>query len=59
MLENLLPKCSITYNKETLNEFQRAKDEAFTKADGTKTLAQKFLNWNKEWTGEKNIYIRN
>lgn len=53
MIKSLLPCCNFKANKDTLSEFQRAKDESFTKADGTKTLAQKFLDWNKEFEGEK------
>lgn len=54
MIKNLLPKCNFKTNKDTLSEFQRAKDESFTKADGTKTVAQKFLDWNtNDWNGEK------
>lgn len=53
MLNCLLPECHIDYNKNILNEFQRAKDNSFSKENGTKTIAQKFLDWEKEWNGEK------
>lgn len=52
MLQSLLPNCDITYNKKKLGEFQRAKDESFTKEDGTKTVAQRFIEWESDWNGE-------
>lgn len=52
MVKELLPKCNFVYNKETLSEFQLAKDESFTKSDGTKTDKQKLIEWFNKWDGK-------
>lgn len=48
MVESLLPRCNITFNNDTLSEFQRAKDD--NRENKVKGYNE-FFDWYKGWDG--------
>ncbi|MFT5872860.1 MAG: hypothetical protein ACI8WT_001798 [Clostridium sp.] len=53
MIEQIFPNCNVNVDYDGLECFAESKIEGFTTKDGNMTAPQKFIEWSKNWNGEK------
>lgn len=53
MIKQLFIGCNLKIIEDELECFTKAKDKSFTKKDGTKTNAQKFIEWEEKFNDKK------